>query len=105
MAAAKRQDWNGAITYFLYAQKTAPDVPQIWYDLALATSKVPGYEFRSIAWFKAYLAANPNASNAAAIQTEITQLEIAYESRLKRAVGSARSIGAGTSCQRHGVGR
>jgi streptogramin lyase len=92
LAAAKRQDWNAAVTYFLYAQKADPNVPQIWYYLGLASSKIPGYEFRSIAWFKAYLQANPSAPNAAAIQSEITQLEIAYESTLSALVDPLESL-------------
>jgi hypothetical protein len=82
LGAAKQEQWKVAIRYFLDAQQADPTVSKIWFDLGLASAKMPGYEFRAIAWFKAYLLANPKAANAAAVKAEISQLEIAYESRL-----------------------
>jgi len=65
--AAKNQDYLLSIQYFQAARKIAPDAPEIYYDLGLAESKLPGRQLRAVAWFGAYLAANPTAANAAAM--------------------------------------
>jgi hypothetical protein len=52
LAAAQQQDWKLAIRYFLDAQKIDPDASQVWFNLGLASSKLPDHEFRAIAWFK-----------------------------------------------------
>src|SRR5438034_5695252 len=59
--AAKQQDYLLAIRYFEEARKAAPAATEIFYDLGLAESKIPGRELRAMAWFGAYLAANANA--------------------------------------------
>src|SRR5215471_18436290 len=59
IAAARQQDYKLAYRYFLEAQKADPDAPQIWFNLGLAASKLPGYELRALAWFQAYLLAVP----------------------------------------------
>ena len=74
--AARQQDYPLAIRYFQDARKIAPDAPEIYFDLGLAESKIPGRELRAIAWFGAYLAANPNASNAAAVNDQILALDV-----------------------------
>ncbi len=42
--AARQQDYLLAIRYFQDARKIAPDAPEIYYDLGLAESKIPGCE-------------------------------------------------------------
>src|ERR1700720_475136 len=66
--AAKQQDFLLAVRYFQDARKLAPQAPEIYFDLGLAESKIPGRELRSVAWFGAYLAVSPNAANAAAVK-------------------------------------
>src|SRR5579871_384155 len=92
IAAARQQDYKLAYRYFLEAQKADPDAPQVWFNLGLAASRIPGYEFRAIAWFKAYLLANPSAENAAAINSQVAQLEVALESRLTKVVDAIEPI-------------
>jgi len=92
LAAAQQQDWQLAVRYFLDAQQADPDASQIWFILGLASAKLPGHEFRAIAWFKAYLLANPNANNATAVQAQITQLEVAFEVRLTKIVDALEPI-------------
>jgi hypothetical protein len=53
--AAKEQEWEIAIQSFQEARKTAPIAPELFYNLGLAESKMPGRELRAIAWFGAYL--------------------------------------------------
>jgi len=86
--AAKQQDYLLAIRYFQEARKIAPDAPEIFYDLGLAESKIPGRELRAIAWFGAYLAANPSAPNAAAVKGEIDTLDVRGQSNVSRLIKS-----------------
>jgi len=69
--AAKQQDYLLAARYFQDARKIAPDSPEIFFNLGLAESKIPGRELRAIAWFGAYLASTTNAPNAAAVKDQI----------------------------------
>ena len=66
--AAKVPDYPLAIRYFEEARKLAPAAPVIFMNLGIAESKMPGRELRAIAWFGAYLAAVPDAPNAAAVK-------------------------------------
>jgi len=72
--AAQQKDYLSAISYFQEAHVLAPDVPEIYGYLGLAESKIAGRELRTIAWFGAYLAANPKAANAAAVNQTIAEL-------------------------------
>jgi hypothetical protein len=90
--AAKQQDYLLAIRFFQDARKAAPDAPEIYYDLGLAESKIPGRELRAIAWFGAYLAANPNAPNAPAVNDEIAALDVRIQSDLVRLLKIAQDL-------------
>lgn len=92
LAAAQQQDWKLAIRYFLEAQKADPDAPQIWFNLGLASSKLPGYELRALAWFQAYLLAVSDAPNTDAIRQQIATLEVAFESRIGKIIDSLETI-------------
>jgi tetratricopeptide (TPR) repeat protein len=84
--AAKQQEWLIAIQSFQEARKTAPDSPVVFYNLGLAESKIPGRELRAIAWFGAYLTANPNAPNATAVNDFILGLQIKNQANLHRLI-------------------
>jgi tetratricopeptide (TPR) repeat protein len=84
--AAQQQDYLLAIRYFQDARKLAPDDPEIYKDLGLAESKIPGRELRAICWFEAYLAANPNAPNAAAVREQIEVLDVKSQSNLAQLI-------------------
>jgi tetratricopeptide (TPR) repeat protein len=86
--AAQQQDYLLAIGFFQDARKIAPDASQIYLDLGLAESKIPGRELRAICWFEAYLAANPNAPNAAAVKVQIHTLDVNNTSNFSRLVKS-----------------
>jgi len=81
LAAVQQQHYKSAYRYFLDAQKISPDASQVWFNLGLAASKIPGHEFRAIAWLKAYLLANPNVKNAEAIRGANARLEAALFQR------------------------
>jgi tetratricopeptide (TPR) repeat protein len=84
--AAQQQDYLQAIRFFQDARKIAPDASEIYFDLGLAESKIPGRELRAICWFEAYLAANPNAPNAAAVRVQIHTLDVNNTSNFSRLV-------------------
>ena len=87
--AAKVSDYRLAIHYFEQARKTAPQAPVLYLNLGLAESKIPGRDLRAIAWFGAYLAAQPQAPNAAAVKEQIVVLEVRSESDLLRLMGAS----------------
>ena len=92
--AAKVPDYLLAIRYFEEARKLAPDAPVVYLNLGLAESKIPSRELRAIAWFGVYLAAHPDAPNAAAVKAEIATLDTKNHSnvlRLMRSVENAAS--------------
>ena len=86
--AAKVPDYPLAIRYFEDARKIAPDAPVIYLNLGIAESKIPSRELRAIAWLAAYLAAVPNAPNAAAVKEQIAVLDIRNQSNLRRLIAA-----------------
>jgi tetratricopeptide (TPR) repeat protein len=82
--AAKVPDYPLAIRFFEAARKIAPEAPVIYLNLGIAESKIPGRELRAIAWFGAYLAASPDAPNAAAVKEQIAVLDVRHQSNLSR---------------------
>lgn len=74
LAAAKQQEWGLAARYFTEAQTAAPEASPVLYNLGLAHAKA-GHELAAIAWLHAYLAADPQLTNAAAIHAEIERLK------------------------------
>ena len=82
--AAKLPDYLLAIRFFEEARKLAPQAPVVFLNLGIAESKLAGRELRAIAWFGAYLAANPDAPNAAAVKQQIAVLDVRHQSTLSR---------------------
>jgi len=86
--AAKVPDYPLAIRYFEDARKLAPEAPVIYLNLGIAESKMAGRELRAIAWFGAYLAASPDAPNAAAVKEQIAVLDVRNQSNISRLIKS-----------------
>ncbi len=84
--AAKEQDYLLAIRYFQDARKIAPTAPEIYLNLGLAESKIPSRELRAICWFGAYLAARPDAPNAAAVKDQIETLDVKSVSNISHLI-------------------
>jgi hypothetical protein len=97
IAAAKTQDYLLAIRYFEEARKVAPMAPEIYYDLGLAESKIPGRELRAIAWFESYLAADKSATNAAAVSGQVNALDARSRDNVAKLLSSARQAAASNS--------
>jgi parvulin-like peptidyl-prolyl isomerase len=84
--AANLPNYPLAIRFFAEARKLAPDAPTIYFNLGLAESEIPGHELRAIAWFGAYLAANPTTRNAAAVKEQMIALELDSQRNLSRLI-------------------
>ena len=82
--AAKIPDYPLAISYFEEARKIAPQSAEVFFNLGLAESKIPGRELRAICWFGAYLNASPAATNAAAVKEQLIELDVKNKSNLSR---------------------
>ena len=78
--AAKIPDYLLAINYFEEARKIAPQSAEVFFNLGLAESKIPGRELRAICWFGAYLTANPTASNFGAVKEQLNELDVKNKS-------------------------
>lgn len=85
ISAAHNQDFPAAvkafeaalgIPYSPYESGRNPRTPEIYFNLGLAESQLPGHELRAIAWFGVYLTANPYAPapNEAAVLQQIDVL-------------------------------
>jgi tetratricopeptide (TPR) repeat protein len=95
--AAQEGNFLLAIRDFQDARTIAPDDPLIFLNLGLAESKIPGRELRAIAWFGAYLAANPNASKAAAVKEQIHVLDVTSNLNLSHLIETVQDAAAQTT--------
>ena len=95
-AAAEQGEWGLAVKYFSEAQKAAWKSPEVLFNLAFACSNAGGRDILAIAWYRAYLAAAPDAPNAAEVRKEIINLEVKAEANvselLRRAKDAAGEI-------------
>jgi tetratricopeptide (TPR) repeat protein len=89
--AAKVPDYPLAIRYFEDARKLAPLSPVVFLNLGIAESKLSGRELRAIAWFGAYLAAAPDAQNAAAVKEQISVLDVRNQSNVSNFIRSVQA--------------
>ncbi len=76
LAAAEQQEWRIAIKHFGEALEGAPYAPEVLFNLALAHDRLGGRELLAIAWFRAFLAAAPEAANAGQVRERIIGLEV-----------------------------
>jgi hypothetical protein len=81
--AAQREDWRVAIAYFTAAHQRAHLVPRYMYNLGLAHARA-GNDVSAVAWFAAYLTAEPNAANRAAVLAQIRSSEGAARAKIDR---------------------
>ncbi len=84
ITAARLPDYPLALRHFEEARRLAWDAPEIYFNLGLAESKIPGRELRAIAWFGAYLAGQPAAPNTTAVRSQIDALLIRHQSETTR---------------------
>ena len=95
--AAKIPDYLLAIRYFEEARKIAPLSSEVFFNIGLAESKLPGRELRAICWFGAYLTGNPDASNKAAVKEQIDMLDVISQSNIYRFLKTMQDAAGQTS--------
>jgi tetratricopeptide (TPR) repeat protein len=102
--AAKEGGYIVAIRYLQDARKIAPQAPQIFRSLGAVEAKIPGRELRSIAWYGAYLAALPNAPDAAEVKKEIVRLDIKNQIAISALIKSVQDAAMQTPSKRFNLG-
>lgn len=80
-AAAQQEDYRAAIAQFGKARYIAPKAAAIYYNLGLAEARIVGREQRAVAWFGAFLAADPKTPKASAVLAEMKSLNARSLSR------------------------
>ena len=70
-----QRNYLAAIDHFREALRAAPDDPQIFFDLGVAESKIPGRELRAISWFGAYLSVQRDAPDTTGVTNQINKLQ------------------------------
>jgi len=93
LAAVKKQDWRLAIKHFSEARKASPMSPHVLYNLALATDENVGSEDCAISWYRAYLAAAPDAQNEKQVLARISDLESILVQRIRELIMSVLEAG------------
>jgi len=88
LRSAEREKWKRAIKYFKVVQAEHPDYPPVLFNLGLAYAR-QGHSLPAIALLNAYLASDPNAENAQAIEGELIDLELALEDKIQKVFAKA----------------
>jgi len=88
LQAAQRQDYVAAKKFFSQAALDQPGDPRPLFNLGLTHAKLSN-DTAAMAWFEAYLAAAPNAENAAQVRAQITQLRQSATAKLEKLFASA----------------
>lgn len=97
LLAVKSFEAARAIPYYSFEYGHTPRAPEIYFNLGLAESKIPGRELRAMAWFGAYLTADPYAPapNEAAVLEQMNVLLEKNQRNLAAWLGSVQEA-AGT---------
>jgi tetratricopeptide (TPR) repeat protein len=92
LAAAEAHQYDVALSDFKNAFAADQTDPELWFDLGLASSKLPGRELDAITYFEAYLRRVPGAPNRRAILNTINQLEAVVQGKLVAIIGEMQKI-------------
>lgn len=87
--AARQKQWLIALSNFEAAFKLAPGAPEVLFNLALLNDRIGERELRSTAWYRAYLAAAPDAGNRADVEARIKALEESARAGARRLIEKA----------------
>ena len=95
LAAAEAHQYDIALQDFKNAFNADQADPEIWFNLGLASSKLPGRELDAITYFEAYLRKVPDAPNRPAILNTVNQLEAVVQGKLVVIIGEMDKIWPG----------
>jgi len=90
LAAAKYKRWERSVKFFNEARRIEPASPRVLFNLALVNDDI-GRELIAIAWYRAYLAAAPEAVNAREVRARIAELK----TKIPRKITSLTGISTG----------
>lgn len=91
LKAAGSGDWPGAVAAFKEANQFAHASPTLMFNLALAYQR-GGWPVQAAMYYRAYLAALPEAPNAAEVRAEIPKLIAEIEARAMREFDEAERL-------------
>lgn len=91
LKAASRGDWPGAVAAFKEANNFAHCSPPLMFNLGLAYQR-GGWPVQAVMYYRAYLAALPDAPNAAEVRAEIRKLVAEAEARSLREFDEAERL-------------
>jgi hypothetical protein len=89
IAATGQKEWLLAARYFQDARRASPNRPDIFFNLGMAESQIPGRELRAICWFGAYLSALPDAPNSEEVKKNILELTVRNQASLANVIQMA----------------
>lgn len=92
LAAAEAGDWDAAIEKFRGAQALAPTWPATLFNLGWACDKAGGRLLPAAIWYRAYLAVEPEASDAPAVQRRIEELLDGVAASVERIMGMEEEV-------------
>ena len=91
---ARKSQWPLAIRYFRQAQSFAPTDGAILFNLALAHDKAGGEELLAMAWYQAFLAAEPDAPTGPQVRKRVVDLEVAADVQIQHLLATAQQAAA-----------
>lgn len=92
LEAVQLKEWALALRYFTRAQRAAPRHPQALYNLARAYDLAGGRDLLAIAWYRAYLAVAPDASNTDEVRADLVRLEENVKATVGKLIHTARDL-------------
>ena len=90
IAAAKFQNWDAAQKYFDDALAAAPGAPEVLFNLGLLNDRKGGAELVASAWYRAYLAAVPDAQNRSQVEARLIDLHASAEATAAKYMATAK---------------
>lgn len=89
-AAARAARWDRARRHYLDAHDAAPASHLPIYSLAMANDHSGGRDLVAMAWYRAYLAAVPDAENLPLVRKRLSELDRRVEAGVRKLVDRAR---------------
>lgn len=91
LTLARRAEWKAAIDALTKAHKRAHCTPSLMYNLGLAHAKA-GNRVAAALWYKAYLAAEPDAQNGPTLRDEIVRIGDETDAAARRTFDEAERL-------------
>lgn len=83
--------WQNAIPWFSFAQRLAPSIPSLLFNLGHVHERA-GHDLAAMAWYRAYLAAWPGAPDSAEVSRRLERLRARIEGNVVLIAGQGQKI-------------